>query len=142
MVNHTGIAFGAGPSYTNAIMGQGPSAAERDHARKASTTILREDSIQVEQSDNISLADSWSMHFDCMSQARYCSTDNGDMVARKEVLGMGQANECYDLALFLNESGPKPLHRRPSKVASSSRSTVKSTRPLHFLKLRLKKKEQ
>ena len=46
-------ALGAGPLYTNAVMGQTPSAQQRENVCKASSTILREDSIKVELHDDI-----------------------------------------------------------------------------------------
>jgi hypothetical protein len=57
-----GMPFGAGPLYTDAIMGQTPSVAEREYARKVSSTILREDSIRIE-SEVSSRPDSWSIHW-------------------------------------------------------------------------------
>ena len=74
-----GMGLGAGPLYTNAIMGQVPSKAEREIARKAGSTILREDSIVVEETENLSRLDSWSIHCNYTGQAPYSETRDDDM---------------------------------------------------------------
>jgi hypothetical protein len=61
MMPPASMAFAAGPLYTNALMGQAPSIAEREQARKASSTILREDSIRIE-SETDSQSELWSIH--------------------------------------------------------------------------------
>lgn len=135
MVNHTAMAFGAGPLYTNAIMGQGPSAAEREHARKASSTILREDSIVIEESENISLTDSFSMHFHCTNQAPYSSSGRDGMVPRSALLHPATANPLFeDLAHFLRNTAPPPPHRRPSKIENPSKVSARRRKALQFLK--------
>ena len=130
------MALGAGPLYTKAIMGQGPSAAEREHARKASSTILREDSFRVEESENVSLADSWSMHFDCTTQAPYSPVGRETKVPRADLPQGSRENPMYELAKFLRESGPLAPHRRPSKIENPSRAIARRNRALQFLKLR------
>ncbi len=60
-----GRAFDAGPFYTNADMGQSPSAEQKQQVREACSTIAREDSLQVEDSENPdtqSRPDSFSIH--------------------------------------------------------------------------------
>ena len=128
-------ALKAGPFYTNAIMGQGPSAAEREHARKASSTILREDSIHVEESENVSLADSWSMHYDCAAQAPYLPAQNASMRPRSNIQHPARENALYDLAQFLKTTTPLPPHRRPSKIDQPSRVLARRRKAMQFLRL-------
>ncbi|KAK4548282.1 hypothetical protein LTR36_010152 [Oleoguttula mirabilis] len=114
MFGHTGLAVGAGPLYTNAIMGQAPSAVERENLRKASSTILREDSIHIEEeSGEASRPDSWSMHYDCTNQAPIKAAS-------------------HDLAFFLRTTGPTASHRRPSKNEHPRRALAENA--LRFLK--------
>jgi hypothetical protein len=136
MINNTAMAFGAGPLYTNAIMGQAPSAAEREHARKASSTILREDSIRVEESDNVSLPDSWSMHFDCTNQAPYSTVDKEHTNARTDLHRTTKDGSLRELVDFLRDTGPIPPHRRPSKIEYASRTVARRKKAMQFLKLR------
>lgn len=135
MINHTTMALGAGPLYTNAIMGQRPSAAEREHARKASSTILREDSIRIEESENVSPTDSWSMHFDCTTQAPYSLTQKGNMVPRSDLPHLARENPLNELAQFLQSTGPVAPHRRPSKIEHPSKTAARRRRAMQFLKL-------
>jgi hypothetical protein len=135
MINHTAMALGADP-FTQAIMGQGPSAAEREHARKTSSTILREDSIRVEESENVSLADSWSMHFDCTTQAPYSTVGKDHKIPRTDLPRGSKENPLYELALFLRNTGPLAPHRRPSKIESPSRAIARRRKALEFLKLK------
>ena len=136
MIHNTAKAFGAGPLYTNAIMGQAPSAAEREQARKASSTILREDSIRDEKSDNVSLPDSWSMHYDCTNQAPYSTVDDQHTKARADLHRATKDDRLHDLVKFLNDTGPLPPHRRPSKIEHSSRTVARKKKAMQFLKLR------
>lgn len=65
MPTSLGFSFSAGPMYTNAIMGQAISAQAREQALKAGSSILREDSVHVEELETPripSRPDSWSMH--------------------------------------------------------------------------------
>lgn len=135
MVNQPAMAFGAGPLYTNAIMGQGPSAAEREHARKASSTIFREDSILVEESENVSRPDSWSLHFDCTDQPPYSNTEKEDLESRTEKNPAESSNCTYELSHFLRSTGPVPPHRQPSKIENPSRATARRKKAIRFLKL-------
>ena len=141
MVGPTGMAFGAGPLYTRAVMGQGPSAAEREHARKASSTILREDSIYVEESDNTSQPDLWSMHYDCTSQAPYSPRPNDQMMTQASLLHLPKENASHDLAFFLRTTGPTAPHRRPSKIESPRRAVAGRKDALRFLKIKQKRRQ-
>ena len=134
MIHQTTMALGAGPLYTNAVMGQGPSAAEREHARKASSTILREDSIHIEESENVSLADSWSMHFDCTTQAPYTPAQKGSMIPRSNMPRPTRENALYDLAQFLRTTAPLPPHRRPSKIDQPSKVLARRRKAMQFLR--------
>ena len=134
MIHQTAMALVAGPHYTNAVMGQGPSAAEREHARKASSTILREDSIHIEESENVSLADSWSMHFDSTTQAPYAPAQKRTMSPRSDVPRPARENALYDLAQFLRTTAPVPPHRRPSKIDQPSKVLARRKKAMQFLK--------
>ena len=130
------MALGAGPLYTKAILGQGPSAAEREHARTASSTILREDSIRVVESENVSLADSWSMHFDCTTQAPYSTVDKDVKIPRADLPRGSKESPLFELAHFLRNTGPLAPHRRPSKIENPSRAIARPRKALQFLKLK------
>jgi hypothetical protein len=117
-------------------MGQGPSAAEREHARKASSTILREDSFRVEESENVSLTDSWSMHFDCTTQAPYSTAGKETKIPRTDLPRGSKENPLYELAQFLRNTGPLAPHRRPSKIENPSRAIAKRRKALQFLRLK------
>ena len=136
VINNTAMAFGAGPLYTNAIMGQTPSAAEREQARKASSTILREDSIRVEESDNVSLPDSWSMHFDDTNQAPYSTVDKEPTGARTDLHWTTRHGSMRPLVNFLRDTGPVPPHRQPSKIEHPSRTVARKKKAMQFFKLR------
>lgn len=124
-------ALGAGPLYTNAIMGQSPSAQQREQVRKASSTILREDSIKVECSDDVhtpfgeqeSRPD--SLHYARMDQPPYArSTDRVTTPA-------SQAKDkfpTHDLAFFLKTTGPNPPNRRPRKVDDHPRRAMSASK--------------
>jgi hypothetical protein len=157
MFGPAGMAVGAGPFYTNAIMGQAPSATtaafdERDSVRKASGTIIREDfSIRIEeeyprrqqqQLDSgieLSSPDSWSLNFAYTDQAPYCSSDSRDgdtkMMTQQSLPRLPRENKSYDLAYFLRTTGPTAPHRRPSKVGHPRRSVAAPKKALRFLKL-------
>lgn len=136
MFNRTAMPLVAGPFYTNAIMGQGPSAAEREHVRKASSTILREDSIRVEESEKLSPADSWSMHFDCTNQAPYCAAGKENLRPRSDVRLPAKDTPLREMAKFLRESGPTPPHRRPSKLENPSKALAGRRKAMQFLKIK------
>ena len=110
------MTIGAGPLYTNAVMGQAPSAAARELARKESSVILRRDSIQIEESSNASRPDSWSVHYDCTDQAPYSTIWDGRGRGRASSLHLPPENPSHDLALFLRLTGPTAPHRRPSQL--------------------------
>ncbi|KAK5175333.1 uncharacterized protein LTR77_000471 [Saxophila tyrrhenica] len=128
-------AFGAGPLYTKAIMGQSPSAEEREQQREAYSTILREDSIHVEESENpdtYSRPDPFSIHHDCTDQAPYA------MITEQSLLHLPFKNPSHDLAFFLRTTGPTTPHHRPSKVSQPARPPVPSKNAFKFLKRRRK----
>ena len=135
------MAIGAGPSYTNAVMGQAPSAVEREKARKASSSILRQDCIQIEVSDSYSPSGSWSMHFDRTDQAPYSSKDDNnekddDMMTQNSLLCPNPAMQSYKLAQFLRTTGPTAPHRRPSKLDRPRTAVYRTRNALRFLKLK------
>jgi hypothetical protein len=135
MVNQTMMALRARPLYTNAIMGQGPSVAEREHARKVSSTILREDSIHIEESENVSLANSWSMHYDCATQTPYLPAQEGTILSRSDVQHPARENALYDLAQILKTTAPLLPHRRPSKIDQPSKMLARRRKAMQFLRL-------
>lgn len=136
MFGPTGIAVGAGPLYTNAIMGQAPSAIERENLRKASSTILREDSILIEEEPGeVSRPDSWSMHYSCSNQAPYVSGKDDNMLTQTSFLTLPRDNASHDLAFFLKTTGPTAPHRRPSKIEHPRRAVVTPKNALRFLKI-------
>lgn len=153
----TGMTIGAEPLYC-VNMGQAPSSTssstavydkqQRDKIRKASSTILREDSIQQteEISDEhwssttvpLSREDSWSMHYDCTNQAPYSngprSTD-GSMITQQSLVNLPRDNKYYDLAFFLKTTGPTAPHRRPSKCEPvPPKRSVSGKNAFRFLK--------
>lgn len=138
MVGPTSMAFGAGPLYTRAMMGQAPSAIERENARKASSTILREDTICVEESDNLSRPDSWSMHYDCTDQAPYSPNVDDSMMTQASLLHLPKENASHDLAFFLRTTGPTAPHRRPSKIENPRRNAHTPKNALRFLRSKQK----
>ncbi|KAF2210865.1 hypothetical protein CERZMDRAFT_106662 [Cercospora zeae-maydis SCOH1-5] len=122
---------GAGPPHTEpSTMGQAPSApaptTKSDHLRKASSSaILREDSIQQTFEDSqcpspatdyapaLSEADSWSMHYDCTTQAPYSSAGPGRsppsldrMNTQTSLTRLPKENPSHDLAYFLKSESP------------------------------------
>ncbi|KAK5115390.1 hypothetical protein LTR85_009850 [Meristemomyces frigidus] len=136
MFGHTGMAVGAGPLYTNAIMGQAPSAVERENIRKASSSILREDSILIEEeSGEASRPDSWSMHYSCSNQAPYASSKDDIMMTQTSFLTLPRDNASHDLAFFLRTTGPTAPHRRPSKIEHPRRAVAAPKHALRFLKI-------
>ena len=136
------MVLGAGTLYTSAIMGQAPSAVERENARKASSTILREDSILIEESENTDRPDSWSMHYDCTNQAPYSTNaENSTMMTQNSLLVLPKANPSHDLAFFLRTTGPTAPHRRPTKIDSARRTASRPKNAARFLKTRQKRSE-
>ncbi|OQO06884.1 hypothetical protein B0A48_07450 [Cryoendolithus antarcticus] len=136
-------------------MGALPSASQREVARKASSSILREDSIHVSLSDNISVVsalneqdlevlerkaerpDSWSMHHDCTDQRPYSSgTPGGNaragMSTQLSALPPMSGFESDDLAFFLKTTGPTAPHRRPSKLEERVDGKRRGLRFLRF----------
>lgn len=138
MLGPTGMAISAGPLYVNAIMGQAPSAAERDYARKASSTILREDSIHVEESENLPTPDSFSIHHDCTSQAPYSTSQDDEMITQASLLHLPKDNPSHDLAFFLQTTGPTAPHRRPSKIEGPRYGKHAPKNALRFLGVKRK----
>ena len=133
MIGPTGLA--AGPLYTQAVMGQFPSATEREHVRKASTTIFREDCIRVEESESVSRPDSdYSIHWDDTTQPPYVQETEGKMMTQNSLLTLPVKNASYKLALFLKTTGPIAPHRRPSKVERARRTYANPKAALRFLK--------
>lgn len=125
MFGPTGIAVAAGPLYTNAIMGQAPSAVERENIRKASSTIFREDSILVEEeSIDVSRPDSFSIHCDYTDQAPYSTDRDDEMMTSTSHLRLPKDNASHDLAFFLRTTGPSAPHRRPSKIDHPKRAVA------------------
>lgn len=151
------MSIGAGPLYSNAsAMGQTSSSARagqlptqqqrREKIRKAnSTTILRQDFIQQTfeassqrpsspQTLSLSRPESWSMHYDCTSQAPYlnkyttagASNSSEDrMMPQTSLARLPKENSregSHDLAFFLRTTGPTAPHRRPSKVEHPRRT--------------------
>lgn len=142
MFGPTSMAIGAGPLYTNAVMGQAPSATERENARKASSSILRRKSIQIEESENFSRPESWSMHFDCTNQAPYSAKDDDDdMITQTSLLRLPHDNPSHALAEFLRTTGPTATHRRPSKLERPQRVPPGPMSALRFLKLRSRRSQ-
>jgi hypothetical protein len=135
MIPPAGMAFAAGPLYTNALMGQAPSIAEREQARKASSTILREDSIRIE-SETDSQSELWSIHqyvlittpgpiWLLIARTKSVRTDQApynDMNTQHSLTRLPRENASYDLSQFLRKTGPPPPHRRPSGSSRSSTS--------------------
>lgn len=117
----------------------GSSSSSTAHAteelRRASSTILREDSIlQVShpKSGELSRPDSWSMHFDCTDQAPYASSKNDKMMTQTSLLTLPKTNASHDLAHFLRSTGP--CQRRPSKMEKHGRVVSAPKIALKFLK--------
>lgn len=151
----TGMTLGAGPGYYCVDMGQTPSASSISAAEKlckSSSTILREDSIQQRFEDAstvitttnghwssttvpLSRKDSWSMNYDCTTQAAYSnpSRRDEDMITQSSLVNLPHNAKSYDLAFFLRTTGPTAPHRRPSKVEPPKRS-VSGKNAFRFLK--------
>lgn len=150
--------LGAGPLYTNAIMGSTPSAEQRENVRKASSTILREDFIQVElhdqDRDDSTTTDTtlcagstqierpescrswWSTTFDRTDQAPYTTRAAATMNTQTSMTRLPKANASHDLAFFLKTTGPTAPHRRPSKLEHHpGRPVSVSKNALRFLKV-------
>lgn len=131
------MAVGAGPLFTNAIMGQTPSAAEREELRKASSTILREDSIRIEEEPaDFSRPDSWSMHCVYTNQAPYSMCKDDDMMTATSHLHLPKENPSADLAFFLRTTGPAAPHRRPSKIEHPRKAVAAPKKALSLLRIR------
>lgn len=130
------MAVGAGPLYTNAIMGQAPSAVERENVRKASSTILREDSILIEEeSSDVSRPDSWSLNCDDTSQAPYTIGKDDKMMTSTSLLTLPRENASHELAWFLKNTGPTAPHRRPREISQPKRAVAAPKNAFRFLKL-------
>jgi hypothetical protein len=128
-------AFGAGPLYTNAVMGQKPSAQQRENVRKASSTILREDSIRVELHDDIHASfgeqDSRpdSLPHARTDQPKYVKEDPDDkMMTQTSLLHLPKGNASQDLAYFLKTTGPNAPTRRPRKVEDHPRRAMSASK--------------
>lgn len=130
------MAVGAGPLYVNAVMGQAPSAAQRDHVRKTGLQITTRHDIDVEESEQPSRPDSWSMHYDRTDQAPYSLNSSADMLTQTSLLNLPKDNPSRELAFFLKTTGPTAPHRRPSKIEQNPRRNVPTPKhALRFLKL-------
>ena len=130
------MAFGAGPLYTNAILSQTVSAAEREHARKASCTILREDSILVEDTETISQPGSHTISWDCTTQAP-CSTIADETKPIEEtILPLPKESPSYDMAHFLRTTSPPSPHDSPSKTEHQQKTNTAPKRAFHFIKFK------
>ena len=134
MFGPTGMAIGAGPLCVNAIMGQAPSATERNNAHMANSTILREDSLRIEEFEKTSWPDSWSMHFDCTSQAPYSIENKDEMMTLTSLPRLPSDNPSADLAFFLRTTGPTAPHRRPGKI-DVRKVAASPKNALRFLKI-------
>jgi hypothetical protein len=127
-------AFGAGPLYTNAVMGQAPSSQQREYARKTSSTILREDSIKVELHDDIhasfgeqeSRPD--SLHYARTDQPPYVKDADDTMMTQTSLLHLPKGNASHDLAYFLKMTGPNAPSRRPRKVEDHPRRAISASK--------------
>jgi hypothetical protein len=135
-------ALGAGPLYTNTVMGQAPSAQQREDVRKASSTILRQDSIKVELSDDIhppfaeqeSRPD--SLHYARTDQPPYLKSVGDKMMTQTSLLHLPKTNASHDLAYFLRTTGPNAPDRRPKKANDHPRrATSASKNVLKWLKV-------
>lgn len=150
--------LGAGQLYTNAIMGSTPSAEQRENVRKASSTILREDFIQVElhdqDQDDRATVDTtvctgqepvqrpescrswWSTTFDRTDQAPCTTKTDSDMNTQTSMPRLPKGNASHDLAFFLRTTGPTAPHRRPSKLNHHpGRAISVSKNAFRFLKV-------
>jgi hypothetical protein len=127
-------ALGAGPLYTNAVMGTAPSAQQREDVRKASSTILRQDSIKVELSHEIhppfveqeSRPD--SLHYARTDQPPYVKSVDDKMMTQTSLLHLPKANASHDLAYFLKTTGPNAPNRRPKKVDDHPRRAMSASK--------------
>lgn len=130
------MAVGAGPLYVNAVMGQAPSASQRDHVRETSLQITARHDIDIEESEQPSRPDSWSLHYDRTDQAPYSTGVPNTMMTQTSLLNLPKGNPSRDLAFFLTTTGPSPPHRRPSKVEEHPRRGVSNPKnALRFLRL-------
>jgi hypothetical protein len=135
-------ALSAGPLYTNAVMGQAPSAQQREDLRKASSTILREDSIKVELHDDIHASfgeqDSRpdSLHYARTDQPPYVKSIDDKMMTQTSLLHLPKGNASHDLAYFLKTTGPNAPSRRPRKVEDHPRRAMSASKNvLRWLKV-------
>jgi hypothetical protein len=135
-------ALGAGPLYTNAVMGQAPSAQQREDVRKTSSTILREDSIKVELHDDIHASfgeqDSRpdSLHYARTDQPSYVKSVDDKMMTQTNLLHLPKGNASHDLAYFLKTTGPNAPNRRPRKVEDHPRRAMSASKNiLRWLKV-------
>lgn len=128
-------ALGAGPLYTNAVMGQAPSAEQREHVRKASSTVFREDSIkvQVDEDPNVSpfgelASRPDSLHYARTDQPPYVKSADGTMMTQTSLLSLPRDNASHDLAFFLKTTGPNAPNRRPKKIETHPRRAVSASK--------------
>ncbi|KAK5716007.1 hypothetical protein LTR15_009832 [Elasticomyces elasticus] len=145
---HNGMGISAGPPYTEATMGQATSGVERDSIRQQpSCSIVREDSIKIEEEPNSdyspSRPDSFSIHCDRTDQAPYVLSDDADnMMTSTSLLGLPRNNDSARLAFFLKTTGPIAPHRRPSKAERPKPGVATRKKALHFFKLRSKQSKK
>lgn len=127
-------ALAAGPLYTNAVMGQTPSAQQREHVRKASSTIVREDSIKVELHDDLhaSLGEQESrpdsLHYARTDQPPYVNGTDDKMMTQTSLLHLPKSNASHDLAYFLKTTGPNAPSRRPRKIENQPRRAMSASK--------------
>jgi len=142
MVGTSILSMGAGPSYTNAFLGQSPSGLERDQVRKKSFNILRQDDIVIEKSDAASPPESCSLHYDRTDQAPYSL----DGEARMSVEGTSSHGthkfDSEKLIEFLRITGPKAAHRRPRRLKQVEGDLSARKRALRFFGLTQRKAEE
>lgn len=128
------VALGAGPLYTNAVMGQTPSTEQREHVRKISSTILREDSIKVELHDDIhaSFGEQGSrpdsLHYARTDQPPYVKEADDKMMTQTSLHHLPKHNASHDLAYFLKTTGPNAPSRRPKKVEDHPRRAMSASK--------------
>lgn len=133
--------FGTAPFYTGATMGHSSSVVESDHARKASSSILREHSIHIKnESGELSRPDSFSIHHDCTDQAPYATGDDAEMMTSTSMLpNLPMGNASRDLVFLLRTTGPTAPHRRPSKIQQPGRTMSGPKNALKLLRFGRKK---
>jgi hypothetical protein len=125
-------ALGAGPLYANAVMGTAPSAQQREDVRKASSTILKQDSIKVELDIHPPFAEQESrpdsLHYARTDQPPHVKSDDDKMMTQTSLLHLPKANASHDLAYFLKTTGPNAPNRRPKKVDDHPRRAMSASK--------------